>query len=93
MQGFLNSNQNIKEKQSFSIPQNVIVENNLLIIPKFKEGINIILHREIKGIIKSATISVTPTGKYFVSILVDTNIEIPIKNTNNRKYNIGIIRN
>ena len=66
-------------KQSFSIPQNVIVENNLLIIPKFKEGINIVLHREIKGTIKSATISVTPTGKYFVSILVDTNTEIPTK--------------
>ena len=31
-------------KQSFSIPQNVIVENDLLIIPKFKEGINIVLH-------------------------------------------------
>ena len=59
-------------KQSFSIPQNVIVENNLLIIPKFKEGIDIVLHREIKGTIKSATISVTPTGKYFVSILCET---------------------
>jgi len=68
-----------KGKQSFSIPQNVIVENDLLIIPKFKEGINIVLHREIKGTIKSATISVTPTGKYFVSVLVDTNTEMPIK--------------
>jgi putative transposase len=68
-----------KGKQSFSIPQNVIVENNLLIIPKFKEGIKIVVHREIKGTIKSATISVTPTGKYFVSILVDTNTETPIK--------------
>ena len=79
-----------KGKQSFSIPQNVIVENNLLIIPKFKEGINIVLHREIKGIIKSATISVTPTGKYFVSILVDTNIEIPIKTPITESTTIGI---
>jgi len=66
-------------KQSFSVPQNVMVENNLLIIPKFKEGIDIVLHREIKGTIKSATISATPTGKYFVSILVDTNTEKPKK--------------
>ena len=56
-------------KQSFSIPQNVIVENDLLIIPKFKEGIKISLHRPTKGTIKSATISITPTGNYFVSIL------------------------
>src|SRR5690606_32854078 len=60
---------------SFAVPQNVIVENDLLIIPKFKEGIKMSLHRPTKGIIKSATISVTPTGKYFVSILCDTNTE------------------
>ena len=77
-------------KQSFSIPQNVIVENNLLIIPKFKEGIDIVLHREIKGTIKSATISVTPTGKYFVSILVDTNTEIPTKAPITENATIGI---
>jgi len=79
-----------KGKQSFSIPQNVIVENNLLIIPKFKEGINIVLHREIKGTIKSATISVTTTGKYFVSILVDTNIEIPTKPPIKENTTVGI---
>jgi putative transposase len=79
-----------KGKQSFSIPQNVIVENDLLIIPKFKEGINIVLHREIKGTIKSATISVTPTGKYFVSILVDTNTEMPIKVPITESTTIGI---
>lgn len=65
--------------QSFAIPQNVIVENDLLIIPKFKEGIDIVLHREIKGAIKSATISVTPTGKYFASILCDTGTEASTK--------------
>lgn len=79
-----------KGKQSFSIPQNVIVENNLLIIPKFKKGIDIVLHREIKGTIKSATISVTPTGKYFVSILVDTNTEMPIKAPITESTTIGI---
>ena len=77
-------------KQSFSIPQNVIVENEKLVIPKFKEGINIVLHREIKGIIKSATISVTPTGKYFVSILVDTNTEKPNKAPITENATIGI---
>ncbi len=75
---------------SFSIPQNVIVENDLLIIPKFKEGIKMSLHRPIKGIIKSATISVTPTGKYFVSILCDTKEELPTKAPIKESTTIGI---
>lgn len=77
-------------KQSFSVPQNVIVENNLLIIPKFKEGIKTSLHRSIKGIIKSATVSRTATGKFFVSILVDTNIEQPTKVPIKENTTIGI---
>ena len=77
-------------KGSFSIPQNVIVENGLLIIPKFKEGIKIKLHRPTQGTIKSATISVTPTGKYFVSILCDTNTEIPAKAPITESTTIGI---
>lgn len=79
-----------KGKQSFSIPQNVIVENDLLIIPKFKEGIKMSLHRPTKGTIKSATISVTPTGKYFVSILCDTKEEIPTKASITESTTIGI---
>lgn len=77
-------------KGSFSIPQNVIVENDLLIIPKFKEGIKMSLHRPTKGTIKSATISVTPTGKYFVSILCDTNTETPTKAPITESTTIGV---
>lgn len=79
-----------RDRQSFPIPQNVTVENNLLIIPKFKEGIKIVLHRPTKGTIKSATISVTPTGKYFVSILCDTKEEIPTKAPIKESTTIGI---
>ena len=79
-----------RDRQSFSIPQNVIVENNLLIIPKFKEGIKISLHRPTQGIVKSATISITPTGKYFVSILCDTNTEMPTKAPITESTTIGI---
>jgi putative transposase len=57
---------------SFNIPQSIIIVGGNLVIPKFKEGIDIVLHRPIKGAIKQATISRTPTGKYFVSILCDT---------------------
>jgi len=79
-----------KGRQSFSVPQNVIVENGLLVIPKFKEGINIVLHRLIKGTVKSATISVTPTGKYFASILVDTHEIITQKAVIKESTTIGI---
>ncbi len=75
---------------SFNVPQNVIVENNLLIIPKFKEGIKINLHRDLVGTIKQATISFTPTGKYFVSILCDTKEEIPTKAPITESTTIGI---
>jgi putative transposase len=56
------------DRQSFKIPQSVLIENNKLIIPKFKEGIKINLHRKTNGELCFATISKTTTGKYYVSI-------------------------
>lgn len=56
------------DKQSFKIPQNILVDDGKLIIPKFKEGIKINLHREIEGEILFATITKSTTGKYYVSI-------------------------
>ena len=52
-------------------------------IPKLKSLIKIKIHREIKGIIKSATISRVASGKYYVSILCETEInELPKTNSN-----------
>lgn len=65
---------------SFNVPQKVRLTEDKLIIPKFKGGIDVTLHRPIKGVMKQATISRTPTGKYFVSILCDTDeINKPMK--------------
>ncbi len=78
-------------KQSFHIPQNVKVENGRLVIPKCKKhGIKIRLHRELGGTIKSATISRTPTGKYFVSILCDTGIECLPKTKLTKETTLGV---
>lgn len=44
-------------------------------IPKLKSHIRIKKHREFDGIIKSATISKNPSGQYFVSILVEQEIQ------------------
>ena len=74
----------------FNIPQNVLLENGKLIIPKFKKGIDIVLHRPIKGVIRQATISRTPTGKYFVSILCETGEAIKPKAKVKEKTTVGI---
>jgi putative transposase len=64
-----------KGKNSFTVPQFVSIVNNHLKIPKFKNGVKLIQHREINGIIKRATLSKTPTNEYFVSILVEENYQ------------------
>lgn len=58
-----------RSKNSFTVPQNVGVKGVKLVIPKFQEGIQMIMERKVTGTIKKATLSRTPTGKYFVSIL------------------------
>jgi transposase, IS605 orfB family len=47
------------------------IENDKLILPKFKAGIKIVLHRQIDGLIKSVTIEQVPSGCYTASILYD----------------------
>jgi len=42
---------------SFSIPQHLRVEDDKVYIPKFKEGIKFVKHREISGEIRNATIN------------------------------------
>lgn len=59
-------------------------------IPKFKSLIKIKQHREIKGIIKSATISRTGSGKYYVSLLCETEITQLPKTHSNIGIDLGI---
>lgn len=43
-----------------------------------------VLHRKFKGSVKTVTISMTPSGKYFASVLVDTDIqELPVSSIQN----------
>ena len=62
-------------RQSFQVPQNTEVdyESKRVFLPKFKEGIKCRFDRQFSGKIKTSTVSRTPTGKYFISILVETN--------------------
>ena len=65
-----------KDKQSFLCPQHCRVdfEKGTITIPKAKD-IPAVLHRRFKGTVKTVTISMTPSGKYFASVLVDTAIQ------------------
>ncbi|MGI6022623.1 MAG: RNA-guided endonuclease TnpB family protein [Methanoculleus sp.] len=58
--------------QSFQVPQHYTVdfERNRVKLPKMSE-IKTIFHRPFTGKMKYATVSVTSTGKWFISILVD----------------------
>lgn len=65
------------DEQKFHCPQFFEVIENKLYIPKLKSGIKIVLHRALIGEQKNVTISKTPTGKYFASILVEDGKEYP----------------
>ena len=64
-----------KHKNTFTIPQFGKIEGGKIIIPKFKDGIKIKLHREVKGKIGKMNITKTPTGKYYVSIFTEQEVE------------------
>jgi putative transposase len=80
-------------KQSFSIPQFVIVDfkKSYVKIPKLG-NILASIHRKFEGIIKTCTISKTTTDKYFISILVEDSLPIPRKEkgTNYLGIDLGI---
>jgi len=66
-----------KDKQSYTTNNvhnsiRVDFEKGLLYLPKLREGVKIELHRRFDGKIKSVTVSRTNDGKYYVSILVET---------------------
>lgn len=55
-----------------------LIDNRFIKVPKLKSLIKIKLHRQPKGIIKSATISRHSSGKYYVSLLCKEKVnELP----------------
>lgn len=77
-------------KQSFSTFASNKIVNGKLSIQKFREGIKINLHRQFEGKIKNVTISRTPSGKYFASILVETPANIIEPKKPSKKKAVGI---
>ena len=67
----------------------VYFENGKIKLPKLKE-VKTKLHRKFDGQIKSATISQVPSGKYYVSILVETEHEELPQTGKNIGLDLGI---
>jgi putative transposase len=76
--------------QSFQIPQHYRIEGKKIWIPKVG-WMKIKLHRDMmQGHMKTATISRTPTGKYYISIIVENDLEYPEKQDYSHATMIGI---
>ena len=59
-----------------------LIDNKFIKVPKLKSLIRIKLHRQPKGMIKSATISRRASGKYYISLLYKEEInELPKTNS------------
>lgn len=78
-------------KQSIQFPQNTVVDfkNKKIRLPKLK-WVDCIFDREFTGEIKTVTVSKTTTNKYFVSILVDNQAELPKKKPITENTTVGI---
>ncbi len=63
-----------KHKNTFTVPQFGKIEDDRIVLPKFKDGIKVKLHREVKGEIGKISITKTPTGKYYVSIFTEQEV-------------------
>ena len=66
-------------KQVVSYPQNVkcLVEKSTIKLPKIGE-IKAVYHRELKGVVKTVTVSKNRAGQYFASIRLEVEKETPV---------------
>ena len=67
----------------------IALENSYVKLPKVG-WVRVKAHRQIKGVIKSATILMTTTGKYYVSILCETEITPLLKTSSSVGIDLGL---
>lgn len=79
-------------KQSYRtqmVNNNIVIESNKIKLPKLGL-VKFVNSKDFDGKIKSCTISRTTTGKYFVSVLVEENIQELRQNNNAIGFDLGI---
>ena len=82
-------------RKSFIVPMTnnnikLNYETKRLVIPKFREGIKCIFDRPAEGTLKQAIVSQDRDGRYYISILVEVDKELPKKPTPKKDKAIGI---
>jgi putative transposase len=82
---------NKNSKQSIQFPQNTNIDfdKGKIRLPKLK-WVDCVIDRTFEGSIKTVTVSKTSTNKYFVSILVDNQNELPSKRPITDETTVGI---
>ena len=76
-------------RQSFQYPQGVKLKDDRIFLPKIG-WVKYFNSRDFEGSIKTVTVSYTPAGEYFVSILVDTHLDKPNKNPIKEETTVGL---
>ena len=76
--------------QSITFPDNVKVIEGKLVLPKFKSPIKMKMHRPLGGKICHATVSRSVTGKYYVSILCEEEMQMPQNASGEIGIDLGI---
>lgn len=80
-----------KNKQTVSFPQNTKINFEINKVQIVKIGwIRVEIDRQFIGKVKTTTISKTPTNKYFISLLVESDVSIPKQKSIKSKTAIGI---
>ena len=77
--------------QSFQVPQSYIVDfdTNQIRLPKLG-WVKTTIHRTFEGTLKTATVSMTATGKFFISVLVEDGRATPEKESFGYDSTIGL---
>ena len=76
-------------KQSIQYPQNVKITDDGLKLPKLGV-IPAKFHRVLEGKMKTVTVSMTPSGKYFASLLFDDGVPELVKSSDGKAVGIDL---
>ncbi|MGB7441305.1 MAG: RNA-guided endonuclease TnpB family protein [Coleofasciculaceae cyanobacterium] len=79
-----------KNRQSIQYPQSVKVVDNCLKFPGRVGLVKVKLHRPIEGTIKTVTISMTPSGRYYASVLMELEGSNPTTSTKGKVAGIDL---
>lgn len=79
-----------KNKQSIQYPQSVKIVDGYIKFPGRVGLVKAKIHRPIEGKIKTVTVSMTPSGKYYASVLVETEGDTPAVSTDGKVAGIDL---